>query len=1007
MTNFIKKNIIDRFKNINIFNSNNSYEEHYIPESTLNESDQSDYSDQSEHSVQSGSELYDALVLNARGISLIYKYLLRFIILNPQYRKLCKCCITNTEKSVLCDYNYNIKVNNITDNTLKLNFLINKFLDILGEFKCSCNYKKSSFYTHKFYNYYKIYKLYNDVIPILISYLTSNNASHQDVNICNESNENISNEINKNIACIHNDIIKYKNYSYCRHVNTIINEDDVSRNSDLISKIININDWIVENNKVVISLFNKQSYDYICMNIERWNDMDAINKGINGNAIDKGINRDVIDKGINRDVIDKGINGNAIDKGINGNAIDKGINRVYNVDFVLVDIDNRLIRIVLVNNNLSDDVKRKFIELITIKTLEKYKLEIVVLKLCEYIIEILNHKYYDFGLYVLNNITTLYKNVFNMIEHILNIVVNSVEIDITLQIEYIKVIYKLYDNTSNKENKSDIINKLVSISHGDIIINHFKNNYNFLVHCDEYNDKKYIIKIIKRCIIYKKHILLDYVLSLINKVNKVKININYYQHYFQTIYNECNKLSTYCDYKYSLLLDVICIKNKVNINKIYNDSCISNIKNGNIGYLEFCIKNNYIYSAKVLIKNNINLESSLNWCIDNKNYIIASYILTSNTTCIFNNMVDTITHLFDKITDEIILLKFVDKIVYTCNNHTSQINTLIINTLVYKVIDSKIIQYYNKVVFINKMKHLINPFEQKEPLILYTITNNDGKGMYEITYLLLMQLFVDNKIKMQNDFINLDMKEIISNNINNYSYYDSKINFNVIPIILQYIKHNYTNVDYSYFIEFNIYKNEVNMYNVITIAIYFSIFLIHNITHQGTNHGTNHSTNHSTNHGTNHGTNQGTNITQSTTESISILSPIVSHKNTTIDPKSTTIDPKSTTINPKNTTIDPKSTTINPKSTIVPMPMSISSKNIFNNKNSVKSSMYIEIEDNDTNTNIALLETEPEPKSEQKPKPKSKFKIKADMVIDSKTVLFTENTNISSDIEDNEIYTFS
>ena len=81
--------------------------------------------------------------------------------------------------------------------------------------------------------------------------------------------------------------------------------------------------------------------------------------------------------------------------------------------------------------------------------------------------------------------------------------------------------------------------------------------------------------------------------------------------------------------------------------------------------------------------------------------------------------------------------------------------------------------------------------------------------------------------------------------------------------------------------------------------------------------------------------------------------------------------------------------------------MDTSNKNIFNNKNSVKSSMYIEIEDNETN--MALLETEPEPKSEQK----SKLKIKADTVIDSKTVLFTENTNISSDIEDNEIYTFS
>ena len=506
MTNFIKKNIFDKIRNINIFNSINSHEHHNIPEPILINSDQSDEDgDGGDGGSGDGgggdggsggggdikninNELYESLVLNTRAIGLIYKYLLQFIIFNPQYRKLCKCCITSTEKSILCDYNYNIKVDTITNNTLKLNFLINKFLDIIGEFKCSCNYKKCSFYTHKFYNYYKIYKLYNNIIPVLISYLTSNNTPNLDINI--------SNEINKNVACIHNDIIKYKNYSYCRHVNVIMNNDDVNKNSDLISKIIIINEWLVENNKIVISLFNKQSYDYVCLNIERWNDRATIDRTMNNKAI-----------------IDRTTNNKA--------TIDKEINKVYNIDFKLIDIDNRLIRVVLINNNLNYETKREFIELITIKTLDKYDLETVVLKLCEYVIEILNHKYYELGLYVLNNITILYKNAFNMIEHVLSVIINSIEIDITLQVGYIKLIYKLYDNTTNRGHISDIINKLVSISRGDIIINYFKNNYNFLVHCDDYNDKKYIIKMVKKCIIYKKHILLDYILSLINKINKI------------------------------------------------------------------------------------------------------------------------------------------------------------------------------------------------------------------------------------------------------------------------------------------------------------------------------------------------------------------------------------------------------------------------------------------------------------------------------------------------------
>jgi hypothetical protein len=722
---------------------------------------------------------------------------------------------------------------------------------------------------------------------------------------------------------------------------------DISKNAELLMKIVNINDWLVNSNKKVISLFNKQSYDYLCLNVDDCNRIEHI------------------------------------------------INKVYNIEFKSIDIDGKLVGAILVNKNLNYEFKKRFIELITAKTLEKYVLDTVVLKLCDYVLEILNYKYYEFGLYVLNNIASLYnKNTFNIIGDILNIVINSVDISIPLQVNYIKTIYKLYDLSPPNLSKGDIINKLVSISRGDIITSHFKNSYNFLVHCSDYNDRKYIIKIVKRCIIYKKHVLLDYVLSLIhNNNNKTNININYFQHYFQVVYSEC-KSDCICDYSYSLLLDIICKKNKGSINKLYNDNNTSTCtKDGDIGYLEFCIKNNYIYSAKVLIKNNVKLESSLRWCIDNNNYIIASYILTKINNV---NMVDIVTYLFNKITDETILLKFIDKITYYMINKSKVVSDVLVN----KVIDSKIIQYYNKIVFINKVIRVINPFEQKEPFILYTVTNNEGRGMYEITYLLLMQLFIDNKIMMNNaPYITKDMKEIISNNINNYSYHDKNINFNVIPIILQYIKQNYVHIDYTTFTDFNIYNNENSMYNVITIITYFSIFLIYNMfkNRRGIIKDTKKEDINDRSNGGKMDIND-----RSNGGKMDINDKSNGGK---MDINNKSNDVKMDINNKSN---DVK-ININDRSNGGKMDINEKSNggkmDINDRSKGDTGAMYLEIDDYDTNR--VLLETETEIINKPKIKKEYKSKTKAVKSIDSKTILFTEKTVISSDIEDNEIYTFS
>jgi hypothetical protein len=422
-----------------------------------------------------------------------------------------------------------------------------------------------------------------------------------------------------------------------------------------------------------------------------------------------------------------------------------------------------------------------------------------------------------------------------------------------------------------------------------------------------------------------------------------------------------------------------------------------------------CIKNNYIYSAKILIKNNINLVSSLYWCIDNKNYIIASYIITKINNCDYNSE-DVVKYLFDKITDELVLLKFIDRLIVYIINKTAE-NITSNYYLIYKVIDSNIIQYHNKIVFINKIKHLINPFEQ-EPFILYTITNNNEKGMYEITYLLLKQLFIDNKIKLRSVNNNekvIDIKSIIGTDINNYYYYDKNINFNIIPIILKYIKQNYIHIDCSLYTEFNIYSNEIYMYNLMIIIIYFCVFLTYHL--------------------------YCNKVIIKNTNIKAITNDIVQKIDTNNEVKKDTIKEVKRDMGndvrrdmgnevkkdmgnevKRNMGNDVKRNMGNEvkKDMGNEVKRDISNKNVFN---SIKGAMYIEIDDYETNK--ALLETETDYKSKIETDYKSKietdYKSKIETktkskhintIIDSKTILFTENTNISSDIEDNDIYTF-
>jgi hypothetical protein len=848
MTNFFKKNIIDKI--INIYSSinkddisdiyNNDWDKRVIRNNDDivddneddidddneddNENDNDDNEDDNEDD-NINTQLYNTLRNNIKGIGLVYRYLLKIIILNPHYRQLCKCCITANEKIILNEYsdiyNVNSEINKTEINKteiLKINFFINKFLNIISSYKCGCNYKKCDFYTHKFYNYYDIYKIYNKIIPVIIDIInddnqtinndnqtinndnhTINNDNHtinNDNHTINNDNQSINNEIIKNNKCIHNDIIKYKNYSFCKHIK-------YNKKSDCtniyINKIITINKWIINNNELIKILFNKQSFYYF---------------------------NQLIDTHI--------INNNMT----NISHIDI-FNKAYNIEFPLLDINIDLITVILKNDKLTHEYKKKFVHLITIRTIKQLLTTplVQITQLCEYILETIKYNNFDIAYDIITKIDNFNKidavdkdkKVESIISNILTrILVNNV-IDINLQIEFIKIIYKLYG--CNKK-VDDIIKKLIEIQRGDKIISYFKDNYNFLLHCDNYNNKKYIVKIIKKCIVYKKWIILDYLLSNINKIdiNKIdinKIDINSFKIYFQVIYEEsCKNNKMFYEYEYVNLLNVICKYNCKYINKsiiVQNESINNKIEYSS--YLHFCIIKNYVYLAKILITNNIDIKTSLYWCIDNKNHIIFHYIIKKFNKNLINN--DVITYLFNNIIDEKILLNFIDKIMIDDIDN--------INDIIYKIIDSNVIQYYNKIVFINKIKDRINYIsciKNNIPFILYTTTNNEGVGMYEITYLILETMIKNKKVnKIDNDFLYIgtnqeSLLDICTNNLNVNNYYDKSININIIPVLIQFIKNNYKNVDYTQYTEFNIYQNEIKIYSIILIIILFVVWIV-------------------------------------------------------------------------------------------------------------------------------------------------------------------------------------
>ena len=513
----------------------------------------------------------------------------------------------------------------------------------------------------------------------------------------------------------------------------------------------------------------------------------------------------------------------------------------YKKDFLIIDIEyeserRNIVNVVIDNPNLDYEYEKIIVDLFLMnKNFEKKNT-----KLVNYISECFKREKYKLGLEFINHLDNLDKedvikemenekdnklNLRNLLEKLLESILNNYEIDINFKISYVKMLYKKKIGII----RYDIISKLIETEGGDKLIEIFDKNDNLLINYRAIDSPEYVIKLIKGCIINKKVKILDYILSnfdnQIKKFNLIKNTINAYSIYFNTLnildsINDINSkesnINLFNEVEYTYLLEVIC-KYEYNINDAY--------QNG-ISYLEYCIIKNYNNSAKILLNNNINLfkiikkdgtnmidqsiKSLLFLCVDNKNHIVCGYIVNKNNKIInlkYNKMT-ILNYIINSELEESVILKFLDKIL---------INNIDINyqdenniNIPYEIINSSKINYENKIIFFNKIKN-VDPMllHNKIPLIMYTML----KDFYEITEILLNNLVNNKRIMKIND--NKVLKDIETNNYELYYHTNENFNINFIPFIIKYIKEHKSDREV-----FRDYKERNKFHNIREYTIY-------------------------------------------------------------------------------------------------------------------------------------------------------------------------------------------
>lgn len=713
-----------------------------------------------------------------RGIKTLYYLLLKLLIVQPNLRNLCKCCEDFASKEYLnsLDKNFIDKKSNIIEDIktrlepkkileLQINYLINKFMNIIGLLPCECNFKNKlyNFYPDNYLNFKETIKIYTKTIPQVIKILKmyyNIKDNHEELSLINES------------RCIHEDI-RFNNLTYCKKKKYSNTNQKIIL--EIIMKIDIINTWVLESIKICIHLYNQQSLEYFRYIL--YNNQNKELDPSNQSEFDRFKNEkqknlsEYFNKiySINNELLD-----------LNYECAKKNIITSI-IDFYNKNDENNLINLVLIIKNQ--------IEIRNIRSSDRYDLNDIFIY---YVIESFKNNLINLGLEFLKHIKNLKlkKELEPKINYIFNTLLSNEDISIKTKVSYLKIINK------NKINviQFDIINKLIDIKNGDTMILEFNKNENSLFNIDDYKNNDYIFNIIKRCVTNNKVNILDYVLSNLDtsiKSYKIQPIIIY------LIEIPKNNGSNYIDneYEYIRLLDII-LKYEKNLDIYINDE-----KNDqNIGLLEYCINNNLNMSARLLINKNIKLDSILLIkCIENQNHIIFEYIINSNYKLIkiiymnFTIINFMLYNLTNKNVHQDILMRFLIKILnpiikYKSDNLISILNYQDeINELFgFKLLNSKL-DDKNKIIIFSLVKDLLDPLKINTyknhaintynfPLIVYSMLLNQ----VEITYMLLNNLFKNRVIKK------------ISSNTNStiFNYYHSNedININFVPIILKFIQ---------------------------------------------------------------------------------------------------------------------------------------------------------------------------------------------------------------------------
>jgi hypothetical protein len=748
------------------------------------------------------SGLYYSLWNNNRGIKTIYNLFIKLLILYPEFRNKCKCCEENDVKQYFIKleekYNKNTFVyeeTNLKKIEFKINFLINKFMTMIGLMTCQCKFKNKyhEFYQENYLNFMKIYHNYKKTIPfitILLKQYFNIKENHEELILLKQS------------RCIHEDI-KYNNFTYC--LKKEYSKKEIKKINEIINNIELVDIWTNESFKITMLLFNQQSLETFRNILYKYK---------------KGINIiDFFNKIYNKKNSILNLNFISNKKSLINSILFLIKNNKNNKNFelnIFKQLINTFITQLYYRNKKTKDYQNKLNILMFQYLIDTFNNELIQLGL-EFIKNIKNIDTNDLILKINNN-----NNLFNvnlnkkytyvdLIKYIFNTVFDS-DVNYQIKISYLKIINKNNINII----EYDFIDKLIDIDEGEKIITEMTK---YKQNIKKYSSIEYVNTIIKKCVIKKRVNLLNYILFELNGKIKDEFNnlINPYLIYFKNL-TDYKKENDYID------MLVVMTKYKYDINVKINIDNIDYTTNNNYSLLHFCIKNNFYNSAKILINNFIDIsiicenKNILFYCVDYKNFLIFNSILNTSGKLVNDvyNKIKLFTYILKKKDlDENLLMRFLIKIIKIKEfnkNYQDDYNTHI----GFQILNSNISKK-NKILLFKLSIEDIEPLIIKDniPLILYSLICDE----YEITYLLLNKMITNKMIKNKNNKNDKNYNALLD-----YECINDNITINFIPAIFKYIKENTEknkiNLEYLY-LEVDIYTE-----NMILIILEFSVFIL-------------------------------------------------------------------------------------------------------------------------------------------------------------------------------------